>query len=597
MSRRQRDRKAKQLRHRGKGRVAVGAAVALGAACVPVAANAEPVTVSNDHDTGSGSLNQAIQDANADPGVTDINFSGVSGSINLTTVLPDITTPVNINGPGAGTLTINAPAGKRIFNVNIPKANKNAPVNISGLTLSGGNPSGDDGGAIAAKYADLTVSHSVISGNQANNGGAIATITASTTVRYSTIDNNMTNIASARGGAFVTTLGYLTVSRSEVTNNHAPGASAVGGAVASGLAFTTLNDSLFEGNDAKTAGGAVAIQSSLGSAINNSTFFDNHSTSDRGGAIYGQTQQGAANPWLTIDSATIAHNDASTGGGGIQIYGTSGSSGDPNSVPPVIRNTIISNNSSTSGAADIGLGGHVDPASTAFTLIQTPPAAGVINESVAGSNILGVDPNLGGLANNGGPTRTLALNSGSPAIDKGSTGLTSDQRGSTRPSDFPSIPNSSAAGANGADMGAFEALFVPPPPPVIPSIPAPTFGKLATGGVKVGSNSVSIVLTCASANCDGLLNLFTTEKLNGNQVVGLAKKKRNKRLKVGSKAYHLTAGQKKRITVKVNSKGKKLLKKFKRLPVRLAVTQKQANGKSVTIKNVRRTIKVKKKRK
>ena len=61
---------------------------------------------------------------------------------------------------------------------------------------------------------------------------------------------------------------------------------------------------------------------------------------------------------------------------------------------------------------------------------------------------------------------------------------------------------------------------------------------------------------------------------------------RKKRIKVGSKAYHLTAGQKKRITVKLNSKGKSLLKKFGKVPVKLAVTQKQLNGKSVTIESV-----------
>lgn len=64
---------------------------------------------------------------------------------------------------------------------------------------------------------------------------------------------------------------------------------------------------------------------------------------------------------------------------------------------------------------------------------------------------------LGPLAANGGPTKTHALLAGSIAVDKGnSTTLTTDQRGSTRPSDDPAIPN--AASGDGADVGAFEVL-------------------------------------------------------------------------------------------------------------------------------------------
>jgi hypothetical protein len=51
----------------------------------------------------------------------------------------------------------------------------------------------------------------------------------------------------------------------------------------------------------------------------------------------------------------------------------------------------------------------------------------------------------------------MAPASNSPAIDQGaSSGLTTDQRGVVRPIDFPSIPNSAAAGADGSDIGAYE---------------------------------------------------------------------------------------------------------------------------------------------
>jgi hypothetical protein len=62
-------------------------------------------------------------------------------------------------------------------------------------------------------------------------------------------------------------------------------------------------------------------------------------------------------------------------------------------------------------------------------------------------------PLLGGLRDNGGPTPTMAPSPGSPVIDAGSAfGLTTDQRGAPRPSDFGSIGNA----GDGADIGAYE---------------------------------------------------------------------------------------------------------------------------------------------
>ena len=83
-----------------------------------------------------------------------------------------------------------------------------------------------------------------------------------------------------------------------------------------------------------------------------------------------------------------------------------------------------------------------------------------------------------GLADNGGPTKTIALQEGSPAIDKGlsSAGETVDQRGLTRPVEIPGVPN--AAGGDGTDIGAFEVQLPPGPGPgastgPIPSAPTP----------------------------------------------------------------------------------------------------------------------------
>jgi hypothetical protein len=79
-----------------------------------------------------------------------------------------------------------------------------------------------------------------------------------------------------------------------------------------------------------------------------------------------------------------------------------------------------------------------------------------------GTPSLPIDPKLGPLQDNGGPTFTQALLSESTAIDGGqSSGSKTDQRGFTRPVDFPGIPN--ATGGDGSDIGAFEVQTLPPP--------------------------------------------------------------------------------------------------------------------------------------
>jgi hypothetical protein len=144
---------------------------------------------------------------------------------------------------------------------------------------------------------------------------------------------------------------------------------------------------------------------------------------------------------LTVVGSTIAGNSAAGSGGGLPaspIY------------EPILRNTIVAGNSAPSGP-DV-----VNGVSAAFSLIGNP-SGGTIDDITPGSNLIGVDPQLLPLADNGGPTPTMALAATSPAIDKGAAfGLSADQRGLLRPFDFPPIPNSTAAGADGSDIGAYE---------------------------------------------------------------------------------------------------------------------------------------------
>jgi hypothetical protein len=116
-----------------------------------------------------------------------------------------------------------------------------------------------------------------------------------------------------------------------------------------------------------------------------------------------------------------------------------------------IQSSIIANNTGTTGN-DIysDYGGQLG-----FSLVKDLANSTDTGYSFTntGPNITGVDPQLGGLANNGGPTQTELPSAASPVLDKGNSfGLGSDQRGVLRPIDFPAIPNA----GDGSDIGAVE---------------------------------------------------------------------------------------------------------------------------------------------
>jgi hypothetical protein len=113
-----------------------------------------------------------------------------------------------------------------------------------------------------------------------------------------------------------------------------------------------------------------------------------------------------------------------------------------------IRSSIVSSNSAPNIPDVKGVF-----TSQGYNLIGN--ASGTIGFTATGDQTA-IDPLLGPQADNGGPTKTMALRVGSPAIDKGkSFGLTTDQRGSPRPLDDPNIAN--ASGGDGTDIGAYES--------------------------------------------------------------------------------------------------------------------------------------------
>lgn len=149
---------------------------------------------------------------------------------------------------------------------------------------------------------------------------------------------------------------------------------------------------------------------------------------------------------LTIANSTIAGNSAAVSPGGVRAF-----LGSPD-TPRVakVRNSIIAKNSDPSGQSDFS--GRLR--SLGYNLIgKTTDETEIVGETTG--NRLNIDPLLGPLQDNGGPTLTRGLLSGSPALDRGDAGASrKDQRGHKRPVDFQNVAN--ATKGDGSDIGAYE---------------------------------------------------------------------------------------------------------------------------------------------
>ncbi|MGB8166856.1 MAG: choice-of-anchor Q domain-containing protein [Chthoniobacteraceae bacterium] len=209
----------------------------------------------------------------------------------------------------------------------------------------------------------------------------------------------------------------------------------------------TLNDLTFSNGKASSAfGGAINNQGTL--RMNRCTLVGNSAI--RGGAI-SSGDFTALQRAVFLTNCTFVNNTASIGGGAIQVFPDSAATltnvtiadnsagvlggGIFASAGPAVRiiNSIVARNTTTAGgASDVYSNSNIDAASH-HNLIGTGGSGGLVNGG--NGNIVGVlNPGIGSLAANGGPTQTVALLSG-PAINGGAvvSGVTTDQRGVTRP--------------------------------------------------------------------------------------------------------------------------------------------------------------------
>lgn len=385
-------------------------------------------TVSNLNDAGTGSLREAILLANANGEADSIDFL-VTGTIDLESQLPAITENLTIMGPGASQLTLDAGNGidkifstldgYRIFEIDDGDVNNEIEVSIEGLTITGGDLQVNvfsAGGAIRSRE-NVTLVSSVVKGNAALDGGGIHHRFGTFTLIDSTVSHN---VAFNRGGGAKNGVpadflaaglrSTLVVINSTISHNETIRSGGNGGGLSS-IGDLYISESTFSSNIASGRGGGIDVRLTQDylaeSVIRNSTISGNM-TGQAGGGIFNEAGT------MKIFSSTITANSATDGGGGVKTrYGNSR-----------LSNSIVFGNWND-GMPD-NLEGGFSRNGNDYNLLGAGDTLNGLFGNTGVGNLFNIDPLLGPLADNGGPTKAHALLPGSPAIDAGDPSIAFD---------------------------------------------------------------------------------------------------------------------------------------------------------------------------
>ncbi|HVD71401.1 MAG TPA: choice-of-anchor Q domain-containing protein, partial [Actinomycetota bacterium] len=358
---------------------------------------------------------------------------------------------------------------------------------ISDSTISS-NDADQFGGGIFQGFTNyptyLNVSNTEISDNLSYLGGGVAT---SSFFGVTPDEGSVGNVGS--------NIGQLV--DSTITGNHAVSGAGVGIKYLGGNAKWKISHSTISENETSDNGGdggglSVGLNFCCGpynftipnGTLNvlDSTISGNYASNSGGGAAIGFNAQKYEDT-VQFNNSTIASNEANYDGGGLYLGYTDG----PYYFSTPVFSTIVGDNTAAGAPNDLGQGQSGLNAGTraaatggafdlSFSLVEVPGNAQFI-ETPAGSNIFGLDPQLGPLADNGGPTFTHLPSINSPVVDKGSApgNLTTDQRGQAR-----TVDTGPANAHDGTDIGSVEL-------PTGPAGPAGPAGAAPPAKTKVGT--------------------------------------------------------------------------------------------------------------
>jgi hypothetical protein len=347
--------------------------------------------------------------------------------------------------------------------------NDEGTLNVNDCILSG-----NSGGGLAAYSGITTVSNCVVSGNSSgglvndgphhgpslpngpvgspgsmtiadsmisdNSGPGVSNVAGFLTVLNSTLSGNSAgqamNGAGIMSGPLFKTVAHATIINTIISGNSAPG---FGGGIEGGYWGVTIINSTISGNSAGDSAGGVG---GTFVGIMNSTISGNSA---------GKIGGGIATSGSQLTNSTISGNSADSAGG---IYYVQG----PYQTTSEISNTIF--NAGALGENIVNNGATV--ISHGYNL-SSDDGGGVLNGP---GDQINTDPLLGPLQDNGGPTLTHALLSGSPAIDEGDPNFTQPPDDDQRGCPFIRVFNGRI------DVGSFEAQ--PPRRPCSTPRPRPT---------------------------------------------------------------------------------------------------------------------------
>jgi len=330
-----------------------------------------PFTVMDNSDvpTDTESLRWGV---NHEPSGTIINFaSNVTSPITLINGPLDITTNLDIEGPGAGNLTISGNHKSTVFNVA-----KGVTATIAGLTVAYGSTRASGGPILNA--GTLKVTNDVFNSNSASGvGGAICN---STSANLSVTGCSFTgNTSKAAGGGIYLASGMVTISGSTFESNAGP----LGGGIFNEGGMLSLTDSTIANSTSSFGpGGGIYNVKSGGATLTNCTVTLNSAAGNGGGIENSAT--------LSLVNCTVANNSAASNGGGIDNNGSA-----------TVGNTIVAGNHLTgeggsgpdfSGAVTTDSGNNLIGNNSGSTGFNQPP------------DLLNVDPLLSSLGNYGGST-------------------------------------------------------------------------------------------------------------------------------------------------------------------------------------------------
>ncbi|MEM7314726.1 MAG: choice-of-anchor Q domain-containing protein, partial [Planctomycetota bacterium] len=365
--------------------------------------------------------------------------STISSNASNELLIDDCVFRGNSSGSAGGGLSVNSYA--------------ESPIRIRNSIVSENSTAGTGGGVSIQTYnSESEIRDTIISDNSAESGGGLSASRVSAPVAPLDVINVdiIDNEANVNGGGVLSSH-PLRVSQSRISGNVA---SDTGGGVfaTNYYGYTTINDSWISGNQARRGGGigvsgygsnldmnASTVSDNLAtflgggiwmehreySEISNSTISGNRSAGDAGG-IFVETQYRS---FLTIEYSTAANNIADLNGnsaldlvGGIRINGSFAS------LSHVISADNLRRNAEDQLVPAVDFMGSLQSGAVRNNLF------GIVADPLDDdSNIVGVDPMLGPLAENGGLTPTHALLPGSPAIDAGADETpyadSADQRG------------------------------------------------------------------------------------------------------------------------------------------------------------------------